>query len=146
MTRIYIMLPGRPAEYLQDDPRTPSEIMVAVNTRQFTVGKSKDGLARQPQRAMVHSPFNMVTVAPEPPLVKLSPRQYQVLFKLAKYLPAGEIAKELGISRRTVYAYTNEIKERFGAATKEELLKRAVAYGLVDDDEYARLYPLRWQV
>ncbi len=144
MTRIYLLFPDIPATYIQEDPRTPRELMVAINTRRLVVGQGEIDLAGQRQRAMVHTPINAVTVTLEPPPVELSPRHYEVLFRLAEYMPADEIARALGISRRTVYAYTNEIKERFGVGTKEEAVVRAIAYGLVDDDEYALLYPPRW--
>jgi DNA-binding CsgD family transcriptional regulator len=142
MTQIRLLFPELSATFVQEDPRPPREVMVAINTRQFEVGRGLFRLAWKRQSAMVQSPRNVVTVTLGPPPVELSPRHYQVLFRLAEYAPAGEIAAEMGISRRTVYEYTNEIKSRFGVGTKEEAVALAMEYGLVDDDEYTRIYPL----
>jgi DNA-binding CsgD family transcriptional regulator len=62
----------------------------------------------------------------EPPPVELTPRQYDVLFGLWEGKPAGEIARGLGISRRMVYEYTAELKERFGLRTVKEVVKKVL--------------------
>jgi len=142
MTRIFLLIPAIHGCYIHDDPRSPREVMVAINTRQMEVGKGEINLTGRRQRALVMTDFDLVTVFLEPPPVELSPRHYEVLFQLAEYKRAGEIAESLGISRRTVYAYTSEMRERFGVATNEEVIAHAIEYGMLDDDEYSQYYAL----
>jgi DNA-binding CsgD family transcriptional regulator len=65
------------------------------------------------------------------PTPMISPRQRQVLALMAEGHGDGQIARRLGVSMRTVRAYTAGLRERLGAANREQLLARAVALGLV---------------
>ena len=66
-----------------------------------------------------------------PAAPEISPRQRQVLELLAEGTGDGSIARRLGVSQRTVRAYIAGLRERLGAANREQMLARAVALGLV---------------
>jgi DNA-binding NarL/FixJ family response regulator len=133
MTRIILIVnPDLYASYTIDDPRSPREVMAAINTGQFIVGADAVRLDGLQQWAMLQPPFNVVTVVLEPPPIALTPRQYDVLFGMADGKPAAQIAQELGITARTVYAVTAEIKQRFGVYTKEEVIVLAQEQGMIE--------------
>jgi DNA-binding CsgD family transcriptional regulator len=129
---ILIVMPEVHATYTIDDPRPPREVLAAINTGQFRVGDGEVCIEGLGQWAMLHPPLNVVTVVLEPPPVALTPRQYDVLFGLADGKTAAQIGADLGITARTVYAVTTEIKDRFGLDTKEEIIIRAQEMGLIE--------------
>jgi DNA-binding CsgD family transcriptional regulator len=130
---VFIIDPAFHATWTYEDPRTAREIMVAVNTRKDTLKPTALDLSGERQWAHVHTSIETVTVVLQAPPVELTPRQYEVLFGLAESKPAAEIAGELGISRRMVYQYTRELKERFERNTVPELLARAVELGMIEE-------------
>lgn len=133
MTRIILVLNvENQAIYIEDDPRPPRELMISINRGETLVGAERLQMAGRQQRAQIFPHMDLVLVVLEPPPVRLTRRQYQVLFGLSDGKPAAEIASDLGISRRMIYGYTSELKERFGLQTVKEILVRASDYGLID--------------
>lgn len=62
----------------------------------------------------------------QPYLPHLSRRQMEVLKGLAEGLTTRQIAYRLRISTRTVYLYVSDLKRRFDAGTRAELVRRAM--------------------
>ncbi len=118
MTHIILITKTKPLMLdTQDDPRTPREISSAINLGRLLVRgalPSADGVC---QRAILVPSARAVVVEYEPPPVRLTPRQYQVLFGLCDGKRARKISEELGISRRMVYQYATELKARFNLPT-----------------------------
>jgi DNA-binding CsgD family transcriptional regulator len=113
-----------------EDPRTPRELVMAINTGTLRVG----GETFQPmaaQSACSLPELGVVVVTGEPPLVNLTPRLYQALWHIADGKTAPELARELNIQPGTVYQHYARLKERFGVETVSELLTLAHLYGLV---------------
>lgn len=52
-------------------------------------------------------------------------RQAQCLYLLVKGMTAGQIADEIGLSKRTVESYTATLKDKLSCASKSELIKKA---------------------
>lgn len=137
MTRIILLLDPEPImTYIIDDPRSMRELVKLINTEQLVVGAGELRMEGQHQWAMAIEPLNVVTVVLESPPVNLSPRLYDVLYGLADGKRAEAIAAELDISRRTVYEYISELKERLGANTRWEVIFKAVDLGLLRDEYY----------
>jgi DNA-binding NarL/FixJ family response regulator len=61
---------------------------------------------------------------------RLTPRQEQVVRLASGGMPAKEIARHLGISKRTVEDHFNAARERLGAANRMELITRALQSGV----------------
>lgn len=132
MTRIYFVInPIYPSMYIDDDPRPPRELVKLINTAQIQIGADEVVLEGTHQWAMAHAPKNFITVIIGVPPVRLSPRQYDVLYGIADGKRAAQIASDLGIGRRTVYEYTALIKERFGVRSKEEVIYKAIDSGIL---------------
>ena len=69
---------------------------------------------------------------PEPAQTEsLSPRESQVLVLLAQGAPNKEIARELGISERTVKAHVTGIFNKLGASSRAEAVAIAMRSGLL---------------
>jgi DNA-binding CsgD family transcriptional regulator len=133
VTRIIVIVaPEYYATYTIDDPRSPREVAAAINTGKCIIGEGELYLEDTRQWAMLHWPLELVTVVLEPPPVDLSPRQYDVLYGLSDGKDAAQIAIELDIAPRTVYALTAELKKRFGVHSKEEILVLADKFGFID--------------
>jgi DNA-binding CsgD family transcriptional regulator len=116
----------------EDDPAGESRVWLQNLYREH----SKRRAAKSPRPsarhwAVGHEALGTVLVVPQPPPVALTPRHYDVLFRLSDGQAAKEIARDLGISRRTVYLYTSELKERFGAQSRIQLLAMAVSAGII---------------
>jgi DNA-binding NarL/FixJ family response regulator len=65
------------------------------------------------------------------PLRKLSSRQHQVLQLLAAGLSAGEIARRLGLSVKTVETHRAQVMHRTGIHDLAGLVRYAVRVGIV---------------
>jgi DNA-binding CsgD family transcriptional regulator len=61
----------------------------------------------------------------------LTPRQTDVVRLAALGLTAKETARRLGISKNTVDEHLRDARRRLGAATKSQLIARAVGLGIV---------------
>lgn len=136
MTHIILVLKTRPHAQLSfDDPRTSRELVKAINTGRFVVGQKELKLSSLRQWATSQARLDTVYVTQEPPVVLLTPRHYDLLYGLADGKTTRQIAHELGISVRSVYYYTAEIKERFGARSTAQVLAQAIEHGLVSLSE-----------
>lgn len=137
MTQILLVL-NQEANYLTfyEDPRSHLQLVKAINTGAFVVGEGRDVPYGTHEWAMSQLPIDLITVVPEPPPVLLTARQYDVLFRVAAQKRASAIARELRISRRTVYEYIFELKERFHAFSRQELIDRAREMGMLPWERY----------
>jgi LuxR family transcriptional regulator, maltose regulon positive regulatory protein len=68
---------------------------------------------------------------PPPPLEPLSGSEVRVLRYLPTNLPAGEIARELTVSRSTVRTHISHVYAKLGVHTRAEAVARARALGLL---------------
>ena len=64
-------------------------------------------------------------------LSELSRREFQIFCKFAEGLSVQEIADELSLSAKTVANYQTQIKEKLGINTTAELVKLALANGVI---------------
>ena len=62
---------------------------------------------------------------------RLSRREMQVFRRLAMGRPQTEIAKELGISSKTISTHRSRILDKLGLETTAEMIQYALAHGLV---------------
>lgn len=65
------------------------------------------------------------------PAVVLSPREKQVLDRLAMGLTNREIAKELGISVKTIDTHRGHVLKKLGLRNNADITRVAVKYGYV---------------
>ena len=135
MTRIFLVFTAEfRMPYIVDDPRSPRELVKAINTGKLVVGKSEFSLPEGTRQwAMIQPPHPMITVVLDAPPVELTPRLYDVLYGLADGKDTLHIARELELTTRTVYAYIAELKNRFGARSRMQLIAQAVECGIVRD-------------
>lgn len=61
----------------------------------------------------------------------LSPREFQIFCKFAEGKSTQDIAHELSLSIKTVANYQTQIKEKLGISSTAELIKLALAHGIV---------------
>jgi DNA-binding NarL/FixJ family response regulator len=66
------------------------------------------------------------------PVTRLTSHQRDILRMLADGLSAKQIAKELGISPRTVESHKYQIMDALGASSTAELIRFAIRYGVVE--------------
>jgi DNA-binding NarL/FixJ family response regulator len=66
------------------------------------------------------------------PFTALSAREREVLHLIADGLSAKEIARDLGISTKTVEAHRTSLMRKLGARKATELVRYAVRHGLVE--------------
>ncbi len=133
MTRIVLIIDSNPsATYISDDPRPVRELITLINTGQMVVGLGDINLGGPPQQYATALPSqNTITVVTAPPPVQLSPHHFKVLHGMADGKTVAEMARAFNISTRTVQQYIYEVKERFGADSREELLVRATELGWI---------------
>jgi DNA-binding NarL/FixJ family response regulator len=62
----------------------------------------------------------------------LSDREYQVLRMLGAGQTISDIARDLGLSVKTVSTYRERVLEKLGLETNAELIRYAIEHGLVD--------------
>ena len=67
-----------------------------------------------------------------PPHEKLSPREMQVMLKIARGVPLTEIGVQMCVSVKTIGTHRSHILEKLGIASNAELVQYAVRHGLVD--------------
>ncbi len=127
MTRICMVVnPEFCMTYTIDDPRPMRELVKLINTRKMVVGKGEMNMDGERQNAIPLTSVNVVLVLLENPPVELTPRHYDVLYGLADSKPARQIAEELGIGRRTVYEYIEDLKLRLEANSKWQIVAKAI--------------------
>ncbi len=84
-------------------------------------------LSRLTTLGLLSPPTNYGTtsmVPPPAPTTPLSQREKECLDFTLKNFTAKEIAKELGLSHRTIEEYLNNLKRKFKVASKHELIKK----------------------
>lgn len=64
--------------------------------------------------------------------LKLTDRQSEVLFYLLRGKTVKQIGLLLGISYRTVDEYMEQLKHKFGAMNKHELIDKAISFGFLN--------------
>lgn len=134
MTRIILALDNQAqSTFITNDPRPVRELIKLINSGKMVVGLGEINLGGGPlQQYAVGIPSqNTITVMQADPPVHLSPRQYDILYSLAEGKSTSEIGLRYNLTQRTVYRYVQELKERFGVHTREEILMRAVEMGLL---------------
>ena len=67
-----------------------------------------------------------------PPHEKLSPREMQVMLKIARGVPLTEIGVQMCVSVKTIGTHRTHILEKLDIASNAELVQYAVRHGLVD--------------
>jgi DNA-binding CsgD family transcriptional regulator len=83
--------------------------------------------------AMIHDDeMTMVLEVPDSPLgPSLSPRQQQVLERMAEGMTNKEIGEELGVTERTVKAYAQELYDKLDARNRAGAVAEAMKRGLL---------------
>jgi len=111
------------AGYLTKDS-PPEEFIAAIEDarrgRRYVGSDISDGLSRWPPRP-VRTPHEA-----------LSDREYQVLRMLGSGHTVSEIARELGLSVKTVSTYRSRVLEKLGMRTNAELMRYAIENSLLD--------------
>lgn len=69
---------------------------------------------------------------PERPIEHLTPREHDVLVLVADGLRNREIANRLGISEHTVKFHLAAIFGKLAAASRTEVVRKALRLGLID--------------
>jgi DNA-binding NarL/FixJ family response regulator len=69
-----------------------------------------------------------------PPVIRLSPREEQVLHYIAAGLTHGQAATRLGIRAATVDTYVKRIRAKIGLGNKADLTRIAIELGQLDGD------------
>lgn len=67
-----------------------------------------------------------------PPHQALSPREMQVMLKIARGVPLTEIGVQMCVSVKTISTHRSRILEKLGMSSNAELVQYAVRHGLVD--------------
>ena len=103
----------------------PKEIVEAIRTvalgRRYVTPGVAELLAQQLNRK-VDAPVH----------VQLSEREFQVFLKLARGETAGDIAKSLSLSVKTVSTYRTRLMEKMGLASNSDLTYYALKNRLID--------------
>ena len=102
----------------------PLEILQAVRTiasgRRYLSSGVTELLAQQ-----LHTKTSLQ------PHERLSDREFQIFLKLAKGLPAGQIAGEVSLSPKTVSTYRTRLMEKMELSSNSELTYYAVKHKLI---------------
>ncbi len=64
----------------------------------------------------------------------MSPREWQVLCRLARGLGATRIAEQLQVTRNYIYATLRLLRARFDADSIAGIVQEAIAEGIIDPD------------
>lgn len=67
-----------------------------------------------------------------PPHQALSPREMQVMLKIARGVPLTEIGVQMCVSVKTVGSHRTRILDKLGVSSNAELVQYAMRHGLVD--------------
>jgi DNA-binding NarL/FixJ family response regulator len=135
-TRIFF-LPGEQTVVVLESQLPPVELVEAVRRGVWAPPPPYEALRGRLQafcqgRAVVV--LAVVDLAPGgqalAPLVKLSPREAQVLNALAEGMSTKEIAARLRLNMRTIDLHIARLKRRLGCGSRAELVGRAVTLGL----------------
>ena len=111
-----------------DDPRPPRDLVMLINTGSLRLGETFF-MDLEMQSACSIPEVGVVVVTDEAPLVRLTPRMYQVLWNIADGKSAHQLANSLQIRTYTVYQHYARLKERFSAGTLAEVVVQAQMLG-----------------
>ncbi len=130
---ILVIDPVNHCTYSIDDPRAARDLreMIYAGGSLVGVGEIWRAARAQPWASGLEGQRVLVVVLGDPPVL-LSSRHYGVLMGMAQGLKCEQIARRLNISRRTVYEYIHDLKERFQVQTREEVLVQAAQRGMLD--------------
>lgn len=131
--KILVVDPINHCTYRIDDPRAARDLRQMVYAGGSLVGVAEIWRAAraQPWASGLEEARVLVVVLGDPPVL-LSSRHYGVLIGMAQGLKTDQIARRLNISRRTVYEYISDLKDRFNVQTREEVLVQAAQRGMLD--------------
>lgn len=76
-------------------------------------------------------PLEKISITQSQRVESLTSKQKEVLKFILHGLNAKEIAKQMHLSFRTIESHTTQIKERFGASSKSELISIAISENLM---------------
>lgn len=86
----------------------------------------------------VYVPAGAIGLAPptpsdeSPPHERLSPREMQIMLKIAQGVPLTEIGIQMCVSVKTIGTHRHRILEKLGTTSNAELVQYAVRHGLID--------------
>lgn len=98
-----------------------------------TVATGRTGLSTVVRRAL-GEPFLRIPEENDPVKGKLTPREREILARLADGQTSKEIAHELGISSKTVDTHRRNVQRKLGASGLADLVKHAIRSGLTTLD------------
>ncbi|MCE9598049.1 MAG: response regulator transcription factor [Spirochaetia bacterium] len=78
-------------------------------------------------------PVQQVRAGESNPFARLTPRELEIVRKIAKGLTQKQIAQELNISVRTLEKHRSNITDKMGKMTPAELTRQAYAWGIISD-------------
>jgi DNA-binding NarL/FixJ family response regulator len=116
--------------YLRKDT-SPAELRSALKAVHSGGEWYSPDVARRLSEAIRNQPE--AAPAPAAALAELTPREREVLERVARGLTNKETAGELGISTRTVEAHRDSITRKLGVRTTAGLTRLAIEAGLVRD-------------
>jgi DNA-binding NarL/FixJ family response regulator len=105
------------AGHAQFDPSVQRRLLDALGKERFAVAGTADGAAGAP-------------AAPAPPPDELTPREVEVLGRIAAGLSNAEIAAALFVSEATVKTHINHIFTKTGLRDRAQLVGYAFRHGL----------------
>lgn len=132
--RILIVDPVNHCSYGIEDPRAQTHLPWLIHTGVLAVEEKNASPAMKLRKGVgsITGHPVLVIVLNDPP-VQLSGRHYEVLVNLARGHKCSQVARTLGISRRTVYAYLDDLKRLFKVQTRGEVLVQAACCGLLEN-------------
>jgi len=82
-----------------------------------------------PQNPLSRAILSFADISGQRPEVELTPREKQVVMRLGQGLTSKEIARELGLSPRTIDDYRARLLHKFDVRNIAELLSRIIGVG-----------------
>ena len=103
----------------------PQEMVRAIHQVKMGQRYISDEIAQKMAMAMISGKGDS-------PLDKLSPREMEVLIKIAQGMTTNEIMDQMSISPKTISTHRCRIMEKLNAKNDVELARISIEYGLVD--------------
>ena len=135
MTQIFLLLHDQTLVVLQSQQK-PEDILAEVQAGTWHPPAPYRGLVPNTLAAfancgqVVIGQRSTIALQPEPPSLKLTERQMNVLQGLAAGKTSRQIGARLGLTERAVNWHIGVVKERLGVQTRAQAVVRAVALGL----------------
>ena len=111
------------AGYLTKDS-APEELITAI-------GEARKG-RRYVSKDLHDVPTHWTTKPVKPAHESLSDREYQILRLLGSGKSTSDIARDLGLSSKTISTYRERVLQKLGMRTNAELMRYAIQNGLLD--------------